>query len=208
METLDLKKELKYLYQPSAKVVQVVEVPGFQFLSIAGEIEPGHKPGDSPSFDSAIQAMYGAAYTLKFSSKLRKENPIDYPVMPLEGQWWTETGAYDITKPEGWKYILMILQPGHITSEMLADALEKLGKKKPNPALARLRLAEFTEGLCVQMMHIGPYSAEMATIHKMDEFAAAHGYRMHGKHHEIYLGDPRKAQPDKMKTILRHPVEK
>lgn len=208
METLDLKKGLKYLYQPSAKVVQVVEVPCFQFLMIDGEIEPGHKPGDSPGFDAAIQAMYGAAYTLKFNSKLRKENPIDYPVMALEGLWWTETGVYDITQPEGWKYTLLILQPGHITPEMFADALEKLRKKKPNPALAQLRLAEFTEGLCVQMMHIGPYSAEMATIQKMDEFAAAHSYRMHGKHHEIYLGDPRKAQPEKMKTILRHPVEK
>ena len=207
MITLDLKKELKPLYFPSAKAVQVVSVPCFQFLMIDGEIEEGHGPGDSPRFDEDIQAMYGAAYTLKFASKLRKENPVDYPVMALEGLWWTESGAYDITKPEGWIYRLMIMQPGHINTEMLSAALVQLRKKKPGPALERLRLEEFEEGRCIQIMHIGPYSEEMRTIQVMDEYAASHGLRMHGKHHEIYVGDPRKAKPENMKTVLRHPVE-
>lgn len=207
METIDLKKQLKSFYQPSAKAVEVVDVPCFHFLRIEGQIESGLRPGDSPSFDAAIQAIYGAAYTLKFSLKGRAESPIDYPVMPLEGLWWTESGAYDLQKPEGWKYTLLILQPEQITTELLDEALEKLRKKKPSPALAQLRLAEFSEGRCIQTMHIGPYADEMRTIQKMDEFAATQGYRMHGKHHEIYLGDPRRAQPDRMKTILRHPIE-
>ena len=132
---------------------------------------------------------------------------MDFPVMALEGLWWTETGAYDLAKPEGWKYRLMILQPGHITAEMFAAALVQLRKKKPGPALERLRLEEFEEGRCIQIMHIGPYSDEMRTIQVMDEYAASHGLHMRGKHHEIYLGDPRKAKPENMKTVVRHPVE-
>jgi len=207
METLDLRKTLKYLYQPSAKEVQVVDVPCFPFLMVAGEIEPGLRPGTSPSFGDDVQAMYGVAYTLKFASKQRPENPVDYPVMPLEGLWWTETGAYDIQRPDGWRYNLLILQPEHITQAMFSAALEKARKKNPSPALDRLKLAEFTEGSCIQIMHLGPYSDEMRTIQKMDDFAAAQGYRMRGKHHEIYLGDPRKAKPENMKTIVRHPIE-
>ena len=207
MITLDLRKELKGLYQPSAKAVQVVEVPRFKFLMIDGEIEPGHGPGDSPSFAVAMQAMYGLAYTLKFSSKKRAENPIDYPVMPLEGLWWTDSGEYDLTHPEGWKYTLLIYQPEHISAEMLEAAREQVGKKRPSAALGEVRLGEFEEGRCIQIMHIGPYSEEMRTIAVMDAFAAGHDYRMRGKHHEIYLSDPRRARPEKMKTVLRHPVE-
>jgi hypothetical protein len=207
METLDLKKQLKFLYQPSAKVVEVVDVPCFHYLSIDGQIEAGHMPGDSPNFAESTQAIYSAAYTLKFALKQRKEAPIDFPVMALEGLWWTETGAYDLQKADGWKYTLLILQPEQITQEMFAEAVVKINKKKTNPALARLRLAEFSEGRCIQIMHIGPYADEARTLQKMDEYAAAHGLRLHGKHHEIYLGDPRKAQPEKMKTVLRHPIE-
>jgi hypothetical protein len=207
MLTLDLKKELKPLYFPSAKAVLVVNVPRFKFLMIDGQIEPGHMPGDSQNFAENTAAMYGAAYTLKFASKLRKENPIDYPVMALEGLWWTETGAYDLTDARGWMYTLMIMQPEHITAELYADALASLRKKKPSLAIERLRLEEFEEGRCIQVLHIGPYKEETRTLQMMDEYAARCGLRMHGKHHEIYMGDPRKAQPEKLKTVLRHPVE-
>jgi len=207
MKTLDLKKELKALYRPTAKAVQVVDVPRFKFLMLEGEIEPGRVPGDSPGFEQAMQAMYGLAYTLKFASKKRAENPIDYPVMPLEGLWWTESGEYDLAHPEGWLYRLLILQPEHITPEMFAAARAQLRVKKPSDALEKVRLEEFEEGRCIQIMHIGPYSEEMRTVAVMDAFAAAQGLRMHGKHHEIYLSDPRRAQPSKMKTVLRHPVE-
>jgi len=195
------------MYQPSTKAVQVVEVPRFQFVMIDGEIELGHGPGDSPNFAQATQAMYGAAFTLKFASKLRKENPIDYPVMALEGLWWTESGAYDITHPEGWKYRLLIMQPEHITQAMFEEARTQLRRKNPSAAIEELRLEEFAEGRCIQILHIGPYSDEMRTIGVMDAFAAEKGLRMHGKHHEIYLSDPRRAQAKNMKTVLRHPIE-
>ncbi len=207
MINLDLKKELKALYLPSAKAVQMVTVPRFKFLMLDGEIEPGHGPGDSPRFAEAMQAVYGMAYTLKFTSKKRKENPIDYPVMALEGLWWTDSGAYDLTHPEGWKYTLLILQPEHTTVEIFEAARDQVRKKKPSAALEILRLGEFEEGRCIQIMHIGPYSDEMRTIRAMDEFAARNGLKMHGKHHEIYISDPRRALPDKMKTVLRHPIE-
>ncbi len=207
METLDLRKQLKYLYAPSAKKVEVVEVPAFNFVMIGGAIEPDQAPGTSPGFQEAIQAIYGAAYTLKFITKLRKENPVDYPVMALEGLWWVEQGQFDIQKPGNWMYTLMILQPDIITLEMFVQALQQLRKKRPNPAIENLRLESFHEGLSVQIMHIGPYAEEPATIAKMDAFAEANGYCMHGKHHEIYMGDPRRPDQAKLKTILRHPIQ-
>jgi hypothetical protein len=207
MEKLDLRKQFKHLYQPSAKKVEVVDVPSLQFTLIDGEIEPGASPGTSPAFSQAMEALYGISYTLKFMSKQRKENPIDYGVMALEALWWTETGEYDLTQPEGWKWTAMIMQPDHLNFEMFQDALAQLRQKKPNPALDLLRFESFTEGLCIQMMHIGPYKTEPITIAKMDAFAAEHGYRMHGKHHEIYLGNPMRAAEEKLKTVLRHPVE-
>jgi hypothetical protein len=208
MEKLDLRKQYKHLYQPSAKKVEVVDVPPLQFALLDGEIEPGASPGTSAAFGQAMEALYGVSYTLKFMSKLHKENPIDYGVMALEALWWTETGEYDLTQPEGWRWTAMMMQPDHITAEMFQDALAQLRKKKPNPALDLLRFESFTEGLSVQMMHIGPYRTEPETLAKMDAFAAGNGYRMRGKHHEIYLGNPMRAAEDKLKTILRHPVEK
>jgi len=207
MKTLDLRKELKYLYAPSARKVELVQVPHFNFLMIDGAIEPGHGPGTSPFFQEAMQAMYGAAYTLKFAAKLRKDDPVDYPVMALEGLWWIEGGEFSLTRKDNWVYTLMILQPDFITPEMFQDALGQLRKKKGDqPAFSQLRLESFEEGLCVQIMHIGPYDAEPATKDKMDLFAREHGYTLRGKHHEIYLGNPLRTDPAKLKTILRQPV--
>jgi len=203
---LDLRKQWKHLYVPSARKVELVDVPEFKFLMIDGRIEAGEAPGTSPGFGEAMAALYGAAYTLKFMSKLRKEDPIDYPVMALEGLWWAEDGAFAITVKDNWVYTLMIMVPDHITPEMFEDARAQVAKKRPNPALSRLRLEAFREGLCVQTMHLGPYDTEPATMEKLHRWAAENGYRMRGKHHEIYLGDPRRAAPEKLKTVLRHPV--
>jgi hypothetical protein len=206
MTQLDLRKQWKHLYAPPAGKVALVDVPEFRFVMIDGRIEPGEAPGTSPAFGEAMAALYGAAYTLKFMSKLCKEDPIDYPVMALEGLWWVEDGQFDITIKDNWVYTLMIMQPDHITPDMFAEALAQVAMKKPNPALSRLRLASFCEGLCVQAMHIGPYATEPATIEKMRQWAETNGYRFAHKHHEIYLGDPRRADPAKLKTVLRHPV--
>jgi len=213
MKTLDLKKELKYLYQPSPKKPEIIKIPKMQFAMIDGAIEKGREPGNSPGFQDATQALYSISYTLKFVLKKRKTNPIDYPVMALEGLWWVENGFFDIAVKDNWFYTLMILQPDVITKDVFAEGLEQIRKKKgTSPALSKLRLANFEEGMCVQIMHIGPYATEPATIERMRAFALENGYRdrvgPNGKHHEIYLGDPRKAAPEKLKTVLRHPLEK
>lgn len=213
MKILDLKKQYKYLYQPSAKKIETVQVPNLQFAMIDGAIEKGSEPGKSLTFAEATQAMYSMAYTLKFMLKKRKTNAIDYPVMALEGLWWVEDGMFDITVKDNWFYTLMILQPDVITKDVFAEGLEQIRKKKgDSPALSKLRLANFEEGLCVQIMHIGPYATEPATIDRMREFMRENGLKdnvgPNGKHHEIYMSDPRRVAPEKMKTVLRHPVKK
>jgi len=213
MKTLDLKKQYKYLYQPSAKKIEMVQVSDLQFAMIGGAIEKGQSPGSSPLFAEATQALYGLAYTLKFMLKKRKTNAIDYPVMALEGLWWVKDGFFDITVKDNWLYTLMIMQPDLITKELFEEAREQVRKKKgDSESLARARLARFEEGLCVQVMHVGPYATEPTTVDRMKEFMKANGLKDNvgpkGKHHEIYWSDPRKAAPDKMKTILRHPVRR
>lgn len=207
MTKLDLRAQLKYLYSPSAKQVQVVDVPALNYLMIDGQIEPGAGPSNSPGFQQAMQAVYGVTYTLKFSSRLRKVDPVDYPVMALEGLWWVASGQFSFESKEPWLYTLLVVQPDHIDAAMFADAVRQVrAKRGDTPALSALRLERWEEGKCIQLMHVGPYSAEPEGIARMDAYAQEHGYTLHGKHHEIYMGDPRRAQPEKLKTILRHPV--
>ncbi len=208
MKKLDLRKQYKHLYLPSAKEVVVVDVPAFNFAMIDGEIEPGYTPSTSRSFQQALTALYGISYTLKFMSKLRVQNPIDYTVMALEGLWWVEDGEFNLQQPENWRWTAMMMQPDHITEAMYQQALEQLREKKPNPALDKLRFESFQEGLCVQIMHIGPYANEPDTLAKMEAYARENAYTLCGKHHEIYIGDPRRAAPEKLKTVLRHPIER
>jgi hypothetical protein len=212
MQKLDLKKDLKFLYQPSPKKIEIVDVPAMNFVMIDGAIEPDQGPSSSQRFAEDMQALYNAAYTLKFAAKLKKQDPFDYPVMALEGLWWVEDGTFDIRKPGNWKYTVMIMQPDLVTPRMFAEGLAQIRKKKGDqPAFSRLRLERFLEGQSVQTMHIGPYAAEPATVERMQAFVQANGYQdrvgLGGKHHEIYLGDPRRADPAKLKTVLRHPVQ-
>jgi len=229
MEKLDLKKQLKHLYLPSAKEVSLVDVPEMKFISVDGQIEAGAMPGTSPDFARAIGAMYGFAYTLKFMSKLRAENPIDYGVMALEGLWTTPEGGADYASGEGWMWTLMIMQPDHVDEDMFQQACSQLKEKAQTKArraankgvgapeddlesalawLDRVRLESFHEGLSVQVMHIGPYADEPHTLARMGAFAEQNGYAFHGRHHEIYLGDPRTAKPENLKTVLRHAVHR
>ena len=213
MKTLDLKKDLKAFYKPSTKKVEFIEVPSFQFLMVDGTIEPGKEPGNSPLFEENMQALYGAAYTLKFTFKKRKVDPVDYPVMALEGLWDARDGKFSMDVKDNWDYTLMILVPDMITSTDFDEALKQMRKKKGDlPGYARLRLDTFEEGPCVQTMHIGPYAIEFETLEKMHTFMAENGYTdkvgKGGMHHEIYMGDPRRAAPEKLKTVLRHPVTK
>jgi hypothetical protein len=213
MKTLDLKKQFKVLYQPSAKKIEIVQVPNLQFAMIDGAIEKGSEPGKSPSFAEATQTLYGLSYTLKFMLKKRKTGAVDYPVM-VEGLWWVEDGNFDIRVKDNWFYTLMIMQPDVVTQEIFEQAREEVRKKKGGgDMLSKARLARFEEGLCAQTMHIGPYATEPATLDRMKEFMQGNSLKdtvgaNGGKHHEIYLSDPRKAAPDKMKSVLRHPVAK
>lgn len=206
MEKLDLRTQFKHLYNPSAKKVVLVDVPPLQFAMIDGFIPADQGVGESPDFEEALGALYGISYTLKFMFKKRGENPIDYPVMALEALWQTESGIFNPDVRENWQYTAMIMQPDIITLEVFEEGRAQLLKKHPGPGPQRLRLETFHEGRAIQVMHLGPYATEPVTIARMDEFAQANGLTLHGRHHEIYLGDPRRAAPEKMKTALRHPV--
>jgi hypothetical protein len=133
--------------------------------------------------------------------------------MALEGLWWVEDGKFDIFRKDNWFFTLMIMQPDVVTQEVFEKAREEVRKKKgDSESLNKARLAYFEEGLCIQTMHIGPYDTEPATVDRMHEFMQENGLKdnvgPNGKHHEIYMSDPRKSAPDKMKTVLRHPVIK
>lgn len=213
MTKLDLKKKYKELYKPSAKEVVVVDVPEFKFIQVDGEIEPSIPVDQSTDYVRSLEVLYGLSYGLKFMSKLREKDPIDYTVMALEGLWWADGSdekGFDFTRRDRPMYFTsMMMQPDHITQEMYEQALNDLRQKKPdNPLIDKARFVSFREGLSLQIMHIGPYADELATIAKMDAFAEEAGYHMRGKHHEIYLSDPRRSKPENLKTVLRHPVVK
>ncbi len=209
MKKIDLKKEFKHLYLPSAKQVEIVDVPALNFVMVDGRIEEGESPETSRSFADAMAALYGLTYTLKFASKLREVNPIDYTVMALEGLWWSASGEFDLEKKSDWEWTMMIMQPDHITGEMFEDARRQVREKKgESEVLSKARLDRFQEGLSVQIMHVGPYSEEPKTIEKMIAFVEDHGYITRGKHHEIYIGDPRRAKPENLRTVLRQPVDR
>jgi hypothetical protein len=213
MKTLDLKKELRYLYVPCARKVEIVRVPRLQFAMIDGQIEPSQGPSTSPAFQEAMMALYGVAHTLKFTLKKRPRNPVDFPVIALEGLWWVKNGTFDIARPDNWVFTLMMHLPNVISQEIFdAGKGEVKRKRGETSSLRRLRLKDFEEGLCMQVLHIGPYTVEPATVERMRDFAASNGYVDHvgtgGKHHEIYMGDPRRADPAKLKTVIRHPIRK
>jgi hypothetical protein len=212
METIDLRRELHHLYAPKPGRFELVDVPELTCLSIGGRIETGHGPSDSPGFEAALQALNGLAYTLRFTLKKRAERPLDFPVLPLQGQWWLDGGDFDLGRPDNWEYRLLIPVPDRIEPVDVAAALAVLAKKRgDSPELERLGLVRFAEGLCVQVLHLGPYATEPATLAGLSAFLADHGLAdlvgpRGGRHHEIYLGDPRRAAPEKLRTILRHPV--
>lgn len=212
METIDLRRELHNLYTGSPKRFELVDVPELSYLAISGAIEPGHGPSDSPGFEASLQALYGLAYTLRFGLKKRAESPVEFPVMPLEGQWSLTGGDFDLARPDNWDYRLLIVVPDLIDEDDVAWALGQLRTKRGEvEAFEALRLERFTEGRCAQVLHVGPYATEPETLAAMPAFLAEHGLvdlvgPRGGRHHEIYLGDPRRAAPEKMRTILRHPV--
>jgi hypothetical protein len=201
MEKIDLKKELKAFYNPNVKDVTFVAVPKMNFMMIDGKGAP-----ESPQFSLSIQALYPIAYTIKFDKK--KTEGTDFAVMGMEGLFWAKD--MKVFMPETadrkeWQWTLMIIQPDFVTKADFIKAKEAAKKKKDNPYIENVRFESFSEGKAAQIMHIGPYSAEGPNIQRLHQKITEIGGKLSGKHHEIYLSDPRRVTPDKMKTVLRQP---
>ncbi|SON52340.1 GyrI-like domain-containing protein [Vibrio tapetis] len=200
MSKIDFKKQLKHLYRPSSKKVEVLDVLEMHYLMIDGLGEPG-----SESFGVAIEALYSVSYTLKFMIKKNKM-AIDYGVLPLEGLWWADDMEDFIADNKAnWKWTLMIMQPSYVTEALVAEAIELVRTKKKLTAVDKLRFEAFTEGPCAQTMHIGPFSEEGPTVERVHRFIESNGNQLAGKHHEIYLSDFRRTKPENLKTIIRQP---
>ncbi|MBI4744443.1 MAG: GyrI-like domain-containing protein [Actinobacteria bacterium] len=203
MKKIDFKKELKHLYNASMKEVVIVDVSKMNFLMIDGIGDPN----TSQDFKNAVEALYNLSYALKFMVKKGKE-AVDYGVMPLEGLWWIDDMTkFSVENKDVWKWTVMIMQPEYVTKDLFDEAFEEVKEKKNPPALSKVRFENFHEGLSAQIMHIGPYSTEGPTIEGIHNFVKEKGYSLTGKHHEIYLSDPRKAAPEKWKTIIRQPIK-
>ena len=204
MPKVDFKKELKQLYRPSAKQFDVVDVPEMNFLMVDGH----GNPNIEQTYGEAVEALYAVAYKIKFMSKKRLDQ--DYVVPPLEGLWWAlDMDAFVTGQKDDWDWTMMIMQPKWITSEMFEEGSALAKKAKNPPALPNMRLQNYHEGLSIQIMHLGPYDDEAPTLAILhNEFIPENNFTMSGKHHEIYLSDPRKVKPEKLKTILRQPVKR
>jgi len=203
---IDYKKQYKDLYRPKT-TPSLIEVPEMVFIAIDGKGDPN----TSAEYAAAIEALYGLSFGIKMGNK----TVLEYIVPPLEGFWNVDDdffrgGGATITDKGKFEWTMLIRQPDFVTDEVLETAKIALAKKKPVLDTSKARLVKITEGLCVQAMHIGSYDDEPTTIAAMDKYAAQNGYAIDIKntrrHHEIYLSDPRKVEPGKVKTIIRHPI--
>jgi hypothetical protein len=202
MKNVDLKKELKHLYQPPKDTVVQVDVPTMNYLMVDGEGDPN----TAQAFQDALEALYPISYTLKF---MVKKGPlaVDYGVMPLEGLWWADDmSSFSVADKSKWKWTLMIMQPSYVDNEMVNAAFADVKRKKNPVALPNVRFEAFSDGTAAQTMHIGPFSEEGPTVEKVHRFIDECGRQRSGKHHEIYLSDIRKADQRKWKTIVRQPM--
>ena len=206
---IDFKKTEKDLYQPKT-TPGIIDVPEMIYIAVDGEGDPN----TSEAYKTALEILYGLSYTIKMS-KTGGSAPagyFDYVVFPLEGLWQSPGGAPDYTDKNNFRWTSMIRQPEFVTPAVFEGAKTRFAKKKPGAGAESARLIKMTEGLCVQAMHIGPYDGEPATIAAMEAYAAGNSYAIDindtRRHHEIYLSDPRKVAPEKLKTVIRLPVKR
>ena len=201
MKKMELKKDFKEFYSAKKEPV-MVNVPGFNYIMIDGK----GNPNNSKDFQAAVSALFTAAYTLKFMAKKGGLN-IDYGVMPLEGQWWADDYRDFINGDKAkWFWTISIMQPEFVTKKMFSEAVEKAALKKKDLPFERLYFDKFKDGVSAQILHTGSFSEEAETIQRMHEYIKEQGYKVRGKHREIYLNNFLKVKPEKMKTILRQPV--
>ncbi|HEX2938248.1 MAG TPA: GyrI-like domain-containing protein [Ruminiclostridium sp.] len=212
-DKFDFKKAYKDLYIPKQKPV-IINVPPMDFIMVDGKGDPNDEVGE---YKEAMNILYGLTFTIKMS-KMSGQQPtgyFEYVVPPLEGLWWFENDLFDGRKLKDksqFCWTSMIRQPDFVTDSVFEWAVSQLQKKKPGLNVSKARFVTLEEGLCVQMMHIGPYDSEPASIEQMEKHILENGYENdindRRRHHEIYLGDPRKVAPQKLRTVLRHPVKK
>ena len=204
MSPVDLVKQHRALYNPSWKHPGIVEVPELSFLMVDGRGAP-----ESEVYQEAVQALYGTAYTLKFSLR-NADAERDFKVAPLEGLWWSDVerpGLDELREHrDAWNWTMMIAVPDAVTAAEAAAATEQAARKRRPSVPLEVRFERFAEGLAAQLLHIGPYAEERPTIERLHAWVAEQGYALHGRHHEIYLGDPRRTAPERLKTVIRHPV--
>lgn len=204
MTRYDIKRELKQCYAPRNRDWALVDVPAQRFIAVDGSGDPN----TSADYARAVEALYTVAYTIKFASKRTLDR--DFVVGPLEGLWWSDRPeVFTARDKDAWQWRMLISQPDWITEDFIDDAKQTALTKKGLPTIADVRYEPMHEGLCAQVLHIGPYDDEgpiLAALH--GEYLAANNLRMTGHHHEVYLGDPRRSAPAKLRTVLRQPVER
>lgn len=201
-DKIDFKKELE-AYRAKKGEFRIVDVPDLQYLMVDGHGDPN----TSPDFTRATETLYPVAYKLKFASK--RDLGRDYVVTPLEGLWWAEDmDTFTASRNKSaWDWTLMIMVPDWIDHAMFETAVAQAGAGKDLARLDEIRLETLSEGRCVQTLHVGSFDDEAGVLERMhSEFIPSNGLTMVGKHHEIYLSDPRKTAPEKLRTILRQPV--
>lgn len=202
MPLLDLKKQYAKVYKPSSKAPSFVDVPPMRFLMLEGE------GGTSkPAYTDAVQSLMGLAYATKFEAAKRLD--LSYPVMPLQALLWnpSDPDARVTSSSQMLAWQLMVLIPEPVTAEFVDIVRDKVRAKKSLARLDDVRVQTFTEGVCVQVLHLGPYAAETRAVDRMSTFAAERGYQISGRRHEIYLSDEKTA-PEKLRTILRFGIRK
>lgn len=202
MAKVDFTKTLDS-YRARYGEFRLLDVPPLRYLMVDGHGDPNTEA----SYSDALAALYPLAYTLKFASK--RELDRDYVVPPLEARWWADDmTAFTTGRDKSqWDWTVMLLVPDWITAEMFATAVDEVAVKKAPDALDQVHLTALDEGHCVQTLHVGPYDEEGPVLQQMhEEFIPGRRLQMTGRHHEIYLGDPRRVAPDRLRTILRQPV--
>ena len=203
MDKVDYRKKLKQFYAAKVGSPVVVQVPEMNFIMIDGKGDPN----TSQEYTDAIQTLYPIAYSIKFTCKIKYGK--DFGVMPLEGLWWTENMTdFSAKDKSNWLWTAMIMQPDVVTEDLYNQAVEQVREKKAPKPLSKLRFVSYDEGRAAQVMYVGPYSDEGPTIQELHKFIKAQGGSLNDSnehHHEIYLGDPRRTTPEKLKTIIRQP---
>ncbi len=202
MASIDLKKTYRDYY-PAKRLPTIVEVPKRPYLMIDGSGDPN----TSVEYADAVAALYPLAYGLR--AEIKKVTGDGYTVMPLEGLWWVEDmSRFSVDDKADWEWTAMICVPDLVTPAMAAEVLPRVTAKKKLASGDEARVEIYEDGLAAQVMHLGPYAAEAPTIKTLHEFIHTEGLELTGKHHEIYLSDPRKSDPAKLRTIIRQPVRR